>query len=81
LPPELTLEQLNFERGGRRVTLFGIAPTEEGPKVTEFNAAMRKATVKNQPLFSKVQAPTISQRQGNISSWSFWCDLKRTANE
>jgi hypothetical protein len=81
LPVELTLDQLNFERGGRRVTIFGTAATEEGPKVTEFNAAMRKVMVKNQPLFSKVQAAAINQRPNNQIAWSFWCDLKRTATE
>jgi hypothetical protein len=80
LPEELTLDSLNFERG-RRITLFGTASTSDSPKVQEFNEALRQAKAKDQPLFAKIQAPSINQRPGNQVSWNFWCDLKRTEND
>lgn len=79
LPPELTLDTLTFERG-RRITLFGTAAKDDFGKVQDFNEALRKATVKNLPLFSKISAPNSSPR-GNQMSWNFSCDIKQTEPE
>jgi hypothetical protein len=79
LPPEITLDSFNFERG-RRLTLIGTSPREEVAKVQAFTDAMRKYESKGEPLFSKVEAPRINQR-GNDNSWSFVCDLKRADME
>jgi len=77
LPDGLVVDQLNFERG-RKVTLIGSAATDDMSKVQDFNDALRKATVKGQPLFAKVQAPSINPRQGGQIQWSFWGELNRT---
>lgn len=79
LPPELTLDTLTFERG-RKITLFGTAAKDDFGKVQDFNEALRKTTVKNLPLFSKLSAPNSSPR-GNQMSWNFSCDIKQTEPE
>jgi len=81
LPPELTLSSLSFDRRGK-LTLVGTAPTEDGGKVTDFNDALRRATVKDQPLFSRVNAPTMNHLPGGQQlSWTFWGDVKRIEGE
>jgi len=80
LPPELTLDSLNFGRG-RKLTVNGTASRSDGLKVQDFNDALRKVTVKDQPLFSKVTAPTMGNPTGDQMRWSFNCDLKRTDTE
>ena len=77
LPPELTLDSLNVSRG-RKLTLTGTASRSEGLKVQDFNDALRKVTVKDQPLFSKVTAPNMGNAAGDQMRWTFNCDLKRT---
>jgi hypothetical protein len=78
LPPELTLDNLNFERG-RTVTLVGTAGTEDRDKIIKLNRALLGATMKNQPLFSKVTISRISEKQGSqLLTWTIVCDLKRT---
>lgn len=82
LPPELTLNSLNFDRG-RKLTLLGTASNEDVSKVNEFNGALRGVTARNQPLFSKVNAPSINPGPpgGQQITWSFFSELKRTDNE
>ena len=75
LPPELTLDNLVFERG-RTLRLFGTAAAGDVEKLQQFNEAMRGVVVKGQPLFGNVTAPG-SQRRGEQIIWSFACDLKR----
>ena len=78
LPPELTLNNINFERG-RKVTFFGTAGAEDRAKVLEFNAAMIDYTVKTQRFFAKVNPPNSTVQPGQtMLNWNFSCDLKRT---
>jgi hypothetical protein len=80
LPTELTLNNINFDRG-RKVTFFGTASPEDRTKILEFNSDLLKYVVKDQPLFSKVNPPNIPQSQpGQPISWNFSADLKRTDN-
>ena len=79
LPSELTLDSFLFDRG-RKLSLFGTASAGDSAKIQDFNDALRKVVVKEQPLFSKVNAPSIGNRQ-NAVAWSFVCDLKRTEVE
>jgi hypothetical protein len=76
MPAELTLDSLVFDR--RKLTLSGTASGEQG--VYDFNEKMRNSTVKNQPLFSKVLAPSI-RKQGEQYFWNFPCELKRSDYE
>jgi hypothetical protein len=77
IPPELTLDNINFERG-RTVRLFGSGNSGDIGKVQEFNDAIRRVVVKGQPLFGKVNPPNTQSRPGGQQlSWNFSADLKR----
>lgn len=78
LPTELTLNNINFERG-RKVTFFGTASSEDRAKVLEFNAALIDYSVKTQRFFAKVNPPNVQAQPGQAQlNWNFSCDLKRT---
>lgn len=78
LPSELTLNNVNFERG-RKVTFFGTAGAEDRSKVLEFNAALIDYTVKTQRFFAKVNPPSSQVQPGQTTlNWNFSCELKRT---
>lgn len=77
LPEGLVVDQLTF-RAGREVAIIGSAPSDDMAKVQDFNDALRKATVKDQPLFARLQAPTINPRAAGQIQWSFSGQLKRT---
>jgi hypothetical protein len=75
LPPELTLDNLVFERG-RILRLFGTAAATDVDKLQQFNESLRGVVAKGQPLFGSVAAPG-SVRRGDQISWNFACELKR----
>ena len=78
LPSELTLNNINFERG-RRVTFFGTAATDDRTNVLEFNAKLMEYLVKNQPFYAKVNSPIMNTDAGRILlTWNFSCDLNRS---
>lgn len=78
LPPELTLNNINFERG-RKVTFFGTANVEDRSKVLEFNSALIDYEARGQRLFAKVNPPNSQNQPGQTTmNWNFSCDLKRT---
>jgi hypothetical protein len=76
LPPELTLNSINFERG-RTVRIFGTTGGENRVQLNEFNAKLMEHEVRGQRLFSKVLPPSSTMNQ-NVLSWNFSCELKRT---
>src|SRR3989442_15102155 len=80
LPTELTLDSLQFDRG-RKLLLIGTASRSDSQKVQDFNEALRKVMVKDQPLFSKVNPPSMGNATGDKMRWSFNCDLNRTNAE
>ena len=79
LPPELTLDNLNFERG-RTLRVFGTAAPEEVGKVQELTDALRNVQVKGQPLFGTVNAPN-TQSRGQQVAWNFAAELKRAEGQ
>lgn len=77
LPPELTLRSMRFDQG-RKVTYSGTATLEDRTKVLELNEKMLKVTMRDQPLFGRVNAPSMPPAPGGQAlNWSFACDLKR----
>lgn len=77
LPPGATLDDFSL-RDGAKLTLRGTAPSSQAVEVNDFNAAMRKAAIKGQPLFRKVEGLSYTASQGNNNiSWSFACELNR----
>ena len=81
LPEGVTLDSLNFDRG-RKIAFFGSAEKAGLREVQEFNDALRNVKVREQPLFSKISAPSFNDKPGGQqSSWSFNCELRRVDNE
>jgi hypothetical protein len=79
LPPELTLDNLNVERG-KTVRLFGTMASADIEKLQQFNDALRQVVVKGQPLFSTVAPPTFQRQAGgstDLMRWNFSAELKR----
>jgi hypothetical protein len=77
LPRGATLEDLTV-RDGSKLTLRGSAPASQAGEINDFNAAMRKAKVNGQPLFSQVEGLSYNAAQGNSTiAWSFICELNR----
>src|SRR5260370_6014226 len=79
LPEGVTLDSLIFDHG-RKIVLGGSADSASRTKVHEFNEPLRNTKGREQPLFSKVPAPSMNQLRARLSC-SFTCDLKRGHNE
>ena len=83
LPDGLTLTDFSFSRG-KTVTLRGTGPVGNVgvSKVTDFNEALGKVMVKNEPLFSTINPPAVSSA-GNapVMNWNFAGELKRAEVE
>jgi Tfp pilus assembly protein PilN len=75
MPTGVTLESLDF-RDGSKLSLRGTAPADKAVQLNDFNAAMRKATVNGQPLFTKVDGLAYTAGAKNNIAWSFSCELK-----
>lgn len=81
LPPELTLRSIRFDMG-RKVTYSGTASPDDRTKVLDLNEKMLRATMRDQPLFAKVNAPSIQPSPGGQTvSWNFACELKRAEGQ
>ena len=78
MPENVTLDSYTFS-DGQKVSLRGIAPADQSNELLNFNEAMRKATVNNQPLFDKAKGDQLQYGPagpGNYS-WGFGLELKR----
>ena len=75
LPAEFNLTWLMFTRG-RMLELHGTAPPGQEAAVTDFNEALRRATVNGQLLFKDVAPPISLNRPGSPNlTWNFQCFL------
>src|SRR5262249_55913293 len=70
LPTELTLNNMNFERG-RKVTFFGSVSVEDRTKVNDFNARMIEHEVRGQRFFVRVNAPNSGPPNQGVILWNF----------
>ena len=77
LPVNITVQTFEF-KDGKHLTLSGVAPDEQRTDVTDFNEALRKATLNDLPLFDKLEPPQmkLTPDRANVS-WSFSGDLAR----
>ena len=87
MPDGMSLLSFNF-RQGKVLTLRGNVPTDESIKVTDYHGFLIDAKVGENPLFSSVSDPTISNATGRrrstdapMSTWSFNCELRRSGFE
>lgn len=70
LPAGITLVSLEFKDG--KLTLSGDAPGDGNGMLTDFNEAMRKATLNDQPMFANVDLPNVRLNPGGQKlTWSF----------
>jgi len=77
LPPELTLDQFNFNLSrGSKVTYYGLVDSDNVEKVNDFYDRMREASVQDLRLFKAVDLPKISPRPPRQMAWSFTCELE-----
>jgi hypothetical protein len=78
LPAEFNLTWLMFTRG-RILELHGTAPPGQEAQVTDFNEALRRATVNGQLLFKDVAPPISLNRPGSPNiTWNFQSQLNIT---
>lgn len=78
LPADFTLNWLVVSRG-QALQLQGTAPQDQAGKVTEYNEAIRNATVNGQRMFTFVTTPNIQNRPGSQAlTWQFSADLRLT---
>jgi hypothetical protein len=70
LPAGITLGSLEFKDG--KLTINGSAPGDGNGMLTDFNEAMRKATLNGAPMFEHVDLPNVRLNPGGATlSWSF----------
>jgi hypothetical protein len=84
LPENVTLEGYSFS-DGKRVSINGIAPTDQQQELFRFDGAMRKYTKDGQPLFDAKTTDSMSMnRYGATSSnvlWNTTLELKRVETQ
>lgn len=79
LPDGVTLEGFSFSEG-KKLTLSGSAPADQVKRLLDFDADIRKAPVKGQPLFDPIAGDHVtyhSAAAGTVS-WSCVLELKRS---
>ena len=71
LPEGITVQSLEF-KDGKDYNLSGVAPSDMSGKLTDFNEALRKATLHDQPMFESMTVPSIRLNPGGTTvTWSF----------
>lgn len=79
LPDGLKLSSFAFSKG-TNVALFGEAPADGFDLIATYNSRVARATLaSNGPLFFSRVTPPTSQVQGNVSRWSFTCEINPAA--
>jgi hypothetical protein len=75
LPENISIGTLEF-KDGKHYSLSGVAPGDQSEQLTDFNDALRKATLNGQPMFETLTLPTVKLNPGGATlSWSFSGDL------
>ncbi len=86
MPENVQLDGFGFA-DGRKLTLNGTAAADKVNDVLAFYGAMRKATLKGQPMFDATdpkKGQELSTRLGpggTVVNWNFGLELKRTEGE
>ena len=81
LPEGMQLEGFHFS-DGKRLTINGTAPVGQEKQLLEFEKALRKAVVNNQPIFETFADPVDQMKwdppRGNVEEWRCAFTLKRS---
>ncbi|HEX3797698.1 MAG TPA: hypothetical protein VH413_03270 [Verrucomicrobiae bacterium] len=77
LPENISIGTLEF-KDGKHYSLSGTAQADQSGALTDFNEALRKATLDGEPMFETLSLPQIKLNPGGATlSWSFNGDLAR----
>jgi hypothetical protein len=79
LPPGVSLLRSGFA-DGRKLALNGQVDAADTQKMTDFYDALRKAKLKDQPMFN-VSDPLSYRQQGDKVAWNFALELLHTEVE
>jgi hypothetical protein len=80
LPMDAVLDGFNFT-DGKKLTLNGTAPADQGSQLIQFEKALRKYPKSGQPLFDPVKGESLNWRVnpgGSSATWTFSLELKRS---
>jgi hypothetical protein len=80
LPPNVTLQRFSFA-DGEKLSLSGTTAPDEVNTLFDFNSAMQKAKLNDQPMFKSGGEIVNPRVNGNVETWSFSLDLQRTEAE
>jgi hypothetical protein len=76
LPAGVSLQRLSFA-DGKKLTLNGSVAQEDINKIIDFDDALRKATLKGEPMFDPTAGDPFSERSvGGQVNWNFGLVLK-----
>lgn len=77
LPPGITLQRFSFG-DGQRLTISGMAPSDQITQITDFFAALRKAQLNGQPMFNPEAGDQVVNyhQNGSQASWNFSLELQ-----
>jgi hypothetical protein len=76
LPAGVSLGRLSFQ-DGRKITLSGSVPPDDIKKIIDFDEALGKATLKDQPMFDPGDQFSEHALAGQVA-WNFGLLLKNT---
>jgi hypothetical protein len=76
LPQGAQLGSLDFS-SGRQLRINGTAGSDQATAIIDFNTAMRRVEAGGQPLFRKVESPSLTAA-GTTLSWGFSCELNKS---
>jgi hypothetical protein len=81
LPPDITLQRFSFA-DGQKLSLSGITTPSQVNTLFDFNSAMQKARLNDQPMFKSQGGETVNPRlSGNTEVWNLSLELQRTEAE
>lgn len=81
LPPTVTLQRYGFANG-QKLSLSGSAPGDQVTTLFDFNTALKKKTLNNQPVFDQMKGEAVNpRRSGDVVSWSLSLELLHTEAE
>jgi hypothetical protein len=82
LPASITLQRFSFA-DGQKLTLAGTAPQDQVNTLFDFNAALKKKTLNNQPVFDPLGGEPVNPRNygPNLDSWNLSLELLHTEGD
>lgn len=81
VPASVTLQRFSFANG-QKVSLSGTAPQDQVNTLLDFNAALKKATVNNQPVFDPLKGESVSPKIVNgVASWTLSVELLNSGED